>query len=398
MRILPELATGRLKTFAAVSDGLLRQNPRRVILRAFFFFGRQPMYIKKKRGLSPWIIGTVFFLAAGWLVYALSGILTPFVVAAVLAYILNPLVEKLRDRHISRGIASMLVMIFALLVLLALLLILIPMLITQFQNLLNRLPQLTDFAQNKALPWLHAHFGGSLPLNREAAEAWLKSHSGTLRQTVSNLAPALMAQGGALAAGLSNLALLPLLLYYFLYDWQRWSHGIRALIPRRFIDTYTRISREMDEVLGEFLRGQLMVMLIMGVIYGTGLMLTGLDSGFAIGMIAGILVFVPYLGAFTGLLLATVAALLQFGSWQGLFTVWTVFAVGQLLESFLITPKIVGDRIGLSPFWVIFSLMAFGQLMGFTGMLIGLPLAAICLVLLREGSQVYFASNFYNHK
>lgn len=398
MRILPELATGRLKTFAAVSDGLLRQNPRRVILRAFFFFGRQPMYIKKKRGLSPWIIGTVFFLAAGWLVYALSGILTPFVVAAVLAYILNPLVEKLRDRHISRGIASMLVMIFALLVLLALLLILIPMLITQFQNLLNRLPQLTDFAQNKALPWLHAHFGGSLPLNREAAEAWLKSHSGTLRQTVSNLAPALMAQGGALAAGLSNLILLPLLLYYFLYDWQRWSHGIRALIPRRFIDTYTRISREMDEVLGEFLRGQLMVMLIMGVIYGTGLMLTGLDSGFAIGMIAGILVFVPYLGAFTGLLLATVAALLQFGSWQGLFTVWTVFAVGQLLESFLITPKIVGDRIGLSPFWVIFSLMAFGQLMGFTGMLIGLPLAAICLVLLREGSQVYFASNFYNHK
>ena len=141
-----------------------------------------------------------------------------------------------------------------------------------------------------------------------------------------------------------------------------------------------------------------MVMLIMGVIYGTGLMLTGLDSGFAIGMIAGILVFVPYLGAFTGLLLATVAALLQFGSWQGLFTVWTVFAVGQLLESFLITPKIVGDRIGLSPFWVIFSLMAFGQLMGFTGMLIGLPLAAICLVLLRESSQVYFASNFYNHK
>jgi acetyltransferase, GNAT family len=398
VRILPELATGRLKTFAAVSDGLLRQNPRRVILRAFFFFGRQPMYIKKKRGLSPWIIGTVFFLAAGWLVYALSGILTPFVVAAVLAYILNPLVEKLRDRHISRGIASMLVMIFALLVLLALLLILIPMLITQFQNLLNRLPQLTDFAQNKALPWLHAHFGGSLPLNREAAEAWLKSHSGTLRQTVSNLAPALMAQGGALAAGLSNLILLPLLLYYFLYDWQRWSHGIRALIPRRFIDTYTRISREMDEVLGEFLRGQLMVMLIMGVIYGTGLMLTGLDSGFAIGMIAGILVFVPYLGAFTGLLLATVAALLQFGSWQGLFTVWTVFAVGQLLESFLITPKIVGDRIGLSPFWVIFSLMAFGQLMGFVGMLIGLPLAAICLVLLREGSQVYFASNFYNHK
>ena len=356
------------------------------------------MYTKKKRGLSPWIIGTAFFLACGALVLALRDILMPFIVAAVLAYILNPLVEKLRDKGVPRGAASMLVMMFALLLLLALLLILVPMLITQFENLTNRLPQLIDFAQNKALPWLHAHFGGSLPLNKEAAANWLKNHSGTVQQAASQIAPALMAQGGALAVGVSNFVLLPLLLYYFLFDWQRWSHGIRALIPRRFIDTYTRISREMDDVLGEFLRGQLMVMLIMGLVYGTGLMLTGLDSGFAIGMIAGILVFVPYLGAFTGLLLATVAALLQFNSWHGMVAVWSVFAVGQFLESFFITPKIVGDRIGLSPFWVIFSLMAFGQLMGFVGMLVGLPLAAVCLVLLREGSQAYFASHFYQHK
>jgi hypothetical protein len=170
------------------------------------------------------------------------------------------------------------------------------------------------------------------------------------------------------------------------------------LVPRRFIETYTRISGNMDEVLGEFLRGQLMVMMIMGLVYGLGLMLVGLDSGFAIGMIAGILVFIPYLGAFTGLLLATVAALLQYGSWQGLLMVWAVFGVGQFLESFFITPKIVGDRIGLSPFWVIFSLMAFGQLMGFVGMLAGLPLAAVTLVLLREGASAYFGSRFYKHK
>ena len=356
------------------------------------------MYTKKKRGLSPWLPCAVFFIAASWLVLALRDILTPFIVAAVLAYILNPLVEKLRDKGVSRGPASMLVMMFALLILLALLLILIPMLLTQFQNLTNRLPQLIDFVQNKALPWFNSHFGTHIPLNKETLLNWLQSHTGTLKNTASKIAPALMAQGGALASGLSNLALLPLLLYYFLYDWQRWSHGIRALMPRRFIDAYTRIGGEIDEVLGEFLRGQLMVMLIMGVVYGVGLMLTGLDSGFAIGMIAGLLVFIPYLGAFTGLLLATIAALLQFGSWHGLVWVWLVFVVGQLLESFLVTPKIVGDRIGLSPFWVIFSLMAFGQLMGFVGMLIGLPLAAICLVLLREGSQVYFASHFYRHK
>ena len=355
------------------------------------------MYTKKKRGLSPWLPCAVFFIAASWLVLALRDILTPFIAAAVLAYILNPLVEKLRDKGVSRGPASMLVMMFALLILLALLLILIPMLLTQFQNLTNRLPQLIDFVQNKALPWFNSHFGTHIPLNKETLLNWLQSHTGTLQNTASKIAPTLMEQGGALASGLSNLALLPLLLYYFLYDWQRWSHGIRALMPRRFIDAYNRIGGEIDEVLGEFLRGQLMVMLIMGVVYGVGLMLTGLDSGFAIGMIAGILVFIPYLGAFTGLLLATVAALLQFGTWHGLIMVWVVFGIGQFLESFIVTPKIVGDRIGLSPFWVIFSLMAFGQLMGFVGMLAGLPLAAVTLVLLREGAAAYFGSRFYKH-
>ena len=354
------------------------------------------VYKEKTRSVALAALRGVF-IAVSWLVLALSDILTPFIVAAVLAYILNPWWKSCATRNVARsridaghdvrpartvGTAADSDTDAA----------------DTVSKPGRRLPQLIDFVQNKALPWLNSHFGAHIPLNKETLLSWLQSHTGTLQNTASKIAPALVAQGGALASGLSNLALLPLLLYYFLYDWQRWSHGIRALMPRRFIDAYTRIGGEIDEVLGEFLRGQLMVMLIMGVVYGVGLMLTGLDSGFAIGMIAGLLVFIPYLGAFTGLLLATIAALLQFGSWQGLIWVWLVFVVGQLLESFLVTPKIVGDRIGLSPFWVIFSLMAFGQLMGFVGMLIGLPLAAICLVLLREGSQVYFASHFYQHK
>ena len=356
------------------------------------------MYQKKKRGFAPWVIGSAVLLLVSWLVLSLRDILTPFIVAAVLAYILNPLVEKLRDKGMQRGLASMLVMMLALLILFALVLIIVPMLLSQFQNMMGRLPQLIEFTQDKVLPWLNAHLGDDMLINRETVIEWLKSHTGTLQAAVSKIAPTLMQQGGAVALGLSNLLLLPLLLYYFLLDWQRWSHGVKAMIPRRFIDTYRRISTELDEVLSEFLRGQLMVMLIMGLIYGVGLMLTGLDSGFTIGMIAGLLVFIPYLGAFTGLLLATLAAVLQFSSWHGLLWVWVVFAVGQTLESFVVTPKIVGDRIGLSPFWVIFSLMAFGQLMGFVGMLIGLPLAAICLVLLREGSQAYFTSHFYQRK
>ena len=356
------------------------------------------MYQKKTRGIRPWMAGVAVLAVVVWLFYALGNILTPFIVTAVLAYILNPLVEKLRDKGMKRGLAAMLVMIFSLVLILALTLVIVPMLVNQFNNMVARLPQIVDFVQNKVLPWINMLLGGHLTLDTPSIVAWLQSHTGSVRDALQRIMPTLMKQGVTVVLGVTNLFLLPFLLYYFLLDWQRWAHGIRAMVPRRYVATYQRISGNMDKVLGEFLRGQLMVMLIMGLIYGFGLMFVGLDSGFAIGMIAGILVFVPYLGAFTGLLLATLAALLQFGSWQGLLMVWGVFAIGQFLESFFITPQIVGDRIGLSPFWVIFSLMAFGQLMGFVGMLVGLPLAAVTLVLLREGVDAYFKSGFYRQE
>lgn len=356
------------------------------------------MHSNTKPAWLPWTIFFIVIIAFIWLLTALSEILTPFIVAAVIAYILNPLVEKLKKHKIKRGLASMLVTLLALFILFALMLIIVPMLINQFQNMMTRLPQIVNYLQNQVIPWINDHFSHYININRDTVITLLKNHTDTLQQAASEIAPTLIKRSSAMAIGLSNIILLPLLLYYFLLDWKRWSHGIQKLVPRRFIDGYNRITGEMDTVLGEFLRGQLAVMLIMGVVYGTGLALTGLDSGFAIGMIAGLLVFVPYLGAFTGLLLATLAALLQFDSWYLLFWVWGVFGIGQFLESFLITPKIVGDRIGLSPFWVIFSLMAFGQLMGFVGMLIGLPLAAISLVLLREGANLYLSSRFYQYR
>ena len=356
------------------------------------------MYQKKTRSAKPWIIMACVIAAFIWLLYALGDVLTPFIVAAVFAYVLNPLVEWLQSKRIHRSLASMIIMVLAMLILMSLVLIIVPMLLNQFNNLAERLPQVVGFVQNKLLPWLNSVSRGYIQIDQKSIIAWLQSHTGELSNTLKAWTPTLMRQSGNVISGVTNLVLLPLLLYYFLLDWKRWSSGISKLVPRRFIETYTRISGNMDEVLGEFLRGQLMVMMIMGLIYGLGLMLVGLDSGFAIGMIAGILVFIPYLGAFTGLLLATLAALLQYDSWQDLLMVWAVFGVGQFLESFFITPKIVGNRIGLSPFWVIFSLMAFGRLLGFVGMLAGLPLAAVTLVLLREGASVYFGSRFYKHK
>ena len=356
------------------------------------------MYQAKKHGWLPWVVGLALLVAVVFLIVQMRDVLSPFVVAAVLAYILNPLVEKLCRHGVRRGAAAMLVMVFTLLLLVLLLLIVVPMLVQQFGSLLGKMPELANFVQNKALPLANRLLGTHWALDEQSLSNWLSNHLGSVKTGLSKALPALLEQGGSLVSSLGNLAVLPFLLYYFLLDWSRWTEGIKTMIPRRYLAAYTRIGGNMDTVLGEFLRGQLTVMLIMGLLYGLGLMLTGLESGFAIGMVAGLLVFVPYLGAFTGLLLATMAALLQFGTWQGLITVWAVFAVGQFLESFFITPKIVGDRIGLSPFWVIFALMAFGSLLGFVGMLLALPLAAVTLVLLREGVAAYMDSGFYRRE
>lgn len=351
--------------------------------------------MNKKRAWLPWLVGFALLSGLIVLVGQMRDVLTPFVSAAVLAYILNPLVERLRLRGIGRGTASMLVMLFAFVVILLLLLIAVPMLLNQFNHLVSRLPALVAFVQGTALPWLSNHLDLKAVLDEQSIALWLQNNLGSIQATLSKALPALIQQSSNLMAIMGNLFLLPFLLYYFLLDWTRWNYGIKLMVPRRYLDGYTRITRNMDMVLGQFMRGQLTVMLTMGLLYGVGLMFTGLDSGFAIGMLAGLLVFVPYLGAFTGLLLATLAALLQFGTWGGVLSVWAVFAVGQFLESFFITPKIVGDSIGLSPFWVIFALMAFGSLFGFVGMLLALPLAAITLVLLREAAQQYLTSRFY---
>lgn len=352
----------------------------------------------KKRPWMPWLAG--FLLLAFLITFfkLLGPILTPFIVGAVLAYILDPLVDKLRRFHISRARGSLWVMLLAFLILTALLLIIVPMLIEQTNNIIKRIPAITDWIQHKLLPWYNIRFGEYFAINDQTVMTWLRANATTIQTYLQNTMVTIMQQGSAIAVGLGNLVLLPLILYYFLRDWPQWRFAVRELVPRRYLTTYTRITTEMDTVLGEFLRGQLLVMIVMGLIYGVGLMLVGLDSGFAIGMVAGLLVFVPYLGAFTGLLLATLAAILQFNSWHGLFMVWAVFGIGQFLESFFITPQIVGEKIGLSPFWVIFALMAFGQLMGFVGMLVALPLAAVCLVLIIEGKQTYLKSRFYNRQ
>ena len=353
------------------------------------------MYIKKRNTYVNWIVGTLVVVALGWLVHQLGPILTPFIAAAILAYILNPVVNQLTKRKISRTMASVLVTLLVIAVVIGMVLFIIPMMLKQFEAAWEKLPDMVQYVETVILPWINRLFGVSLTLDTQSMLSYLKQNAQQIRTGVAKIMPFVANQSGHLVLIVVNALLLPILLYYFLVDWPRWSQGMVNMIPRRYLERFSRIGCEIDVTLSEYLRGQLLVMVLVGLIYGGGLALVGLESGFAIGMIAGMLVIIPYLGAFIGLLLATMAALLQFGSVGGVLSVWAVFLVGQTLESYVITPRLVGERIGLSPLLVIFALMAFGQLMGFVGMLLALPLAAICLVLFRELMQNYYQSHYY---
>ncbi len=346
----------------------------------------------------PWIVFGLVLLIAILLIVKIKGILTPFVVGAIFAYILSPFVAKLTRRGIKRTPAVLLVLLVAVIIIALFVAIVVPMLVHQFDALFQRLPAMVHFIQAKVLPWINGQFGLSLELDAKALASLVEDNSAQVRNLLNTSASKIIAGGSNVVGLMTNLFLMPFVLYYLLLDWPNLLARLSKLIPRRFSGDAKRISHNLHTVLREFISGQLLVMLVMGLIYGTGLWLTGLESGFAIGMVAGMLVFVPYVGAFLGLLLATMAAVLQFDAFTSIVIVWAVFAVGQTIESFLVTPYLVGDRIGLSPLAVIFALMAFGELMGFVGMLLALPMAAITVVLAREGLERYQKSRFYQRK
>lgn len=320
-----------------------------------------------------WLAGLAAF---GWLVYLLTPMLSPFVAGAVLAYIVAPLVDWLEHRRVGRTLGTLLVIVLLMLALACLLVLIVPMLINQGQALSLRLPGLVDWAENTLSPWLRDTWGMTWHFDAATLKRELTSNLGALRGMLARAAPLITDQGLALFGYLSNLLLLPLVLFYLVRDWQQFTRPLARLIPRRWYRDLGMLGDEIDDMLGQFLRGQLAVMLIMAGVYGGGLWLVGLESGFAIGVVAGLLVFIPYVGAAIGLTLATLAALLQFGGLGGLLLVWLVFMIGQLLESMFITPKLVGERIGLHPLVVIFALLAFGQLFGFVGVMMALPVSA----------------------
>jgi predicted PurR-regulated permease PerM len=326
-----------------------------------------------------------FLLAAGglWLLYLLSPILSPFLFAAALAYLCDPLVDRLERRRVSRTLATVAVLLGLLSAFILFALVFAPLVSAETRLLLDQIPRAVEWTQATLLPWLETRLGLDVQRDQEEIMVWLRSHAGELAGLTAYL-PALGGQGLALLGWLANLLLVPLVTFYLLRDWDRTMAGLAGLLPASIRPQALHLAREVDTVLAEFVRGQVLVMVVMAVFYSLGLWLVGLEYALAVGVIAGILVFVPYLGVIVGVLLGTLAGLGQHGELLPLVPVWLVFAAGQLLEGMVITPRLVGERVGLHPVAVIFALMAFGQLFGFFGVLLAIPASAALLVGLRH--------------
>lgn len=338
----------------------------------------------------------IVVVAGGWLLYRLAPVLTPFMVSAVLAYLGDPLADRLERRGLSRTLSVVVVFVVMALLGVTFLLIMIPLLQKQAMVLIERIPQGIQWLQERVLPYLLALPGlADTTVDLDTVRQAVTEHWQQVGKAVTRVLAEVTASGQALFAALAYLLLIPVVSFYLLRDWDTLVRHVHALIPRSVEPTVVRLTRECDAVLAQFLRGQLLVMLGLAFIYTVGLWIVGLDSAFLIGMLAGLVSFVPYLGFIVGIVLAGFAALIQYGDAVHLLYVVAVFGVGQLIEGFVLSPWLVGDRIGLHPVAVIFAVMAGGQLFGFFGVLLALPVAAVVLVLLRHSQELYLQSSFY---
>ena len=334
-------------------------------------------------------------LTGALLLWALGPVLTPFIVAAVLAYALHPAVEALVVRRIPRLAAVAVIEILTITALLALLLLVVPIISRQFPLLRDQVPLLADKFNQHLAPWL-AQFGVTLTLDSASVKAlFARLFDANVEDWVAAGLSSARIGGSVLLAFIGNAFLMPVALFYLLIDWSRLVERVQGLIPPRARGRVLGFLDECDGVLGQYLRGQLMVMGALAVYYSAALGLAGFDLALPVGVFTGLAIFIPYLGFGLGLALALLAGVLQFASWYGVIAVALVYGIGQVGESLFLTPRLVGERIGLNPLAVLFALLAFGHLFGFVGVLIALPVSALILVALRRVRGAYLGSRLY---
>ncbi|MFI9653693.1 AI-2E family transporter [Guyparkeria sp. GHLCS8-2] len=334
-------------------------------------------------------------VAASLLVaYFLLPILSPFVVGFIIAYLFNPLVTKLERRGVSRMLGASAVFTVGGLLLVLTLIALLPVLIEQSGRLVRVFPEFMDALQNRIIPWFNERLGLALDLGQ--LREMLMDNKETVGKATAEGVRAVFGSGTAVMLAVMNFLLIPVVGFYLLRDWPLVIDRIERLLPRTWSTTVVRLTRESDQMLGNFLRGQLAVMIANGVTYAIGLTLIGLNTGIAIGLFAGLVSFVPYLGTIFGVALALIAMYIQADSLWPLLMVLGVFGVGQMLETVAWQPRFVGNEIGMHPVAVIFAVMAGGQLFGFFGILLALPVSAVLIALGRHALESYQQSRYYS--
>ncbi len=337
------------------------------------------------------------FVLTGYLLYLLAPVLTPFAFAAVLAYLGDPAVDWLEERGLSRTLGVVVVFLIITLITVIGLLVIVPLLEEQIRSLVRLLPKFVEWAKGHVGPLLErVQSPDGEPWNVDKLIVVVQDHLKEAGGFAAGLLGSLSKSGLAMIAWVMNMLLVPVVAFYLLRDWDILVGRVRELLPRKIEPTVIHLTRESDSVLGAFMRGQLTVMIALGVIYSLGLWFVGIELSLLIGMGAGLVSFVPYLGAIVGMAVGVIAALFQFGDWTHVLMVLAVFGVGQLLEGMILTPLLVGDRIGLHPVAVIFAVLAGGQLFGFLGVLLALPVASVAMVLLRYAHERYKQSAIYD--
>lgn len=346
------------------------------------------MALSVERQVQYWGLGFVFLLL---IFYFLGSALTPFLVGATLAYCLDPVADRLEEMGLGRVTASVLIMLFALFVFLGIVMFLLPMLAEQVRQLVQRVPEMVES--------LRAYLSTKFPLAFE--------EGGPLRDAMETVQSRIAESGGILLNSIlaSTLAVFdfllllvvaPVVAFYLLMDWDRMVARVDDLLPRDHQETIRGLARQIDDVLAAFLRGQLTVMAFLATFYSFGLLIVGLDFAVIVGLIAGLISFIPYVGTIVGGAIALGLAFFQFwGDWGWIAAVLAVFGAGQFIEGNILTPKLLGSSVGLHPVWLMFALSAFGVLFGFSGLLIAVPVAACLGVLMRFGLEQYMTGRLY---
>jgi predicted PurR-regulated permease PerM len=350
----------------------------------------------RQRQTLTWSLVAVALL---WALVVLRPVVTPFLAAAILAYGLQPGVQWLSGHGVRRSLGAVLMMVLALLCIVAVLLVLVPIVQTEIGQIRQRLPGLAQAITERLLPWLHDTLGLDIRLNGAEIRAWLARQLSSAGEDWAALLFGYVRSGWSAAIEAAGLVfLVPVLGFYLLLDWPDLMTRLRALVPPRWRTGVFEVAGEIDTLLGQYVRGQGLVMLSLAAFYSAGLLLAGYSLWLPIGVLSGLLVAIPYLGFALGLVFALVTGMLELGPLHGLVATAVIYGTGQVLESVVLTPRLVGERIGLHPLAVIFALMAFGTLLGFAGVLLALPLAAMASVGARRLHAAYLDSEFFRRE